>query len=56
MIISIYLSDLETQVADRYAKEHSVSLEDAFKQALFEKIENESRPNTSKIVNDEHET
>ena len=41
MPVSICLTEEERAAADGYAKDHALSLEDAFKQALFEKIEEE---------------
>ncbi len=41
MTFSIRLTDQERALADSYAKLHSLSLGEAFKQALFEKIEDE---------------
>jgi hypothetical protein len=41
MAFSIRLSDEEKQLAESYAKLHSMSLGEAFKRALFEKIEDE---------------
>lgn len=41
MAFSIRLTDQEKKIADSYAKLHSISLGEAFKQALFEKIEDE---------------
>lgn len=41
MAFSIRLTDQEKLIADSYAKLHSLSLGEAFKQALFEKIEDE---------------
>ena len=41
MSFSIRLTEQEKQLADRYAKLHSISLGEAFKRALFEKIEDE---------------
>ncbi len=41
MAFSIRLSEEERQLADSYAKIHSVSIGEAFKRALFEKIEEE---------------
>lgn len=41
MSFSIRLSDEEKKLADSYAKMHSISLSEAFKTALFEKIEDE---------------
>lgn len=41
MAFSIRLTAEEKQLADSYAKIHSLSLGEAFKRALFEKIEDE---------------
>lgn len=41
MAFSIRLTDEERQLAKSYAKLHSFSLAEAFKRALFEKIEDE---------------
>lgn len=41
MAFSIRLTEQEKMIADSYAKLHSISLGEAFKQALFEKIEDE---------------
>ncbi len=41
MAFSIRLTDEERQLAESYAKLHSFSLSEAFKRALFEKIEDE---------------
>lgn len=41
MSFSIRLTDEERQIAGSYAKIHSMSLAEAFKRALFEKIEDE---------------
>lgn len=41
MAFSIRLTEEEKQLADSYAKIHSLSLGEAFKRALFEKIEDE---------------
>lgn len=41
MAFSIRLTDQEKSIADSYARLHSLSLGEAFKQALFEKIEDE---------------
>lgn len=41
MAFSIRLTNEEKQLADSYAKVHSLSLGEAFKKALFEKIEDE---------------
>ncbi|MCD8328901.1 MAG: DUF6290 family protein [Ruminococcus sp.] len=41
MAFSIRLTEQEKKLAESYAKLHSVSLGEAFKNALFEKIEDE---------------
>lgn len=41
MAFSIRLTDEEKALADSYAKLHSLSIAEAFKRALFEKIEDE---------------
>ena len=41
MAFSIRLTDEERQLDESYAKLHSFSLAEAFKRALFEKIEDE---------------
>ena len=41
MKINIQLSQEEMILAKTYSKNHSMNLEDAFKSALFEKIEDE---------------
>ena len=41
MAFSIRLTDEEKKLAESYAKIHSLSLGEAFKKALFEKIEDE---------------
>ena len=41
MAFSIRLTDEERLLAESYAKLHSFSLSEAFKRALFEKIEDE---------------
>ena len=41
MAFSIRLTDEERMLAESYAKLHSFSLSEAFKRALFEKIEDE---------------
>lgn len=41
MAFSIRLSDEEKKLADSYARLHSISVGEAFKRALFEKIEDE---------------
>ncbi len=41
MSFTIRLTEEERQIADSYAKLHSVSVPEAFKRAFFEKIEDE---------------
>lgn len=41
MKINIQLTQEEMTIATNYANNHSITLEDAFKSALFEKIEDE---------------
>lgn len=41
MAFSIRLTEDEKRLADSYAKMHSMSVGEAFKRALFEKIEDE---------------
>ena len=41
MAFSIRLTEEEKRLADSYAKIHSMSIGEAFKRALFEKIEEE---------------
>lgn len=41
MAFSIRLTAEERRIADSYAKLHAISVGEAFKQALFEKIEDE---------------
>lgn len=41
MAFSIRLTEQEKKVAESYARLHSMSLGEAFKKALFEKIEDE---------------
>ena len=41
MSFSIRLTEQERNIADSYARLHSMSLSEAFKNALFEKIEDE---------------
>ena len=41
MAFSIRLTENERRLADSYAKMHSMSIGEAFKRALFEKIEDE---------------
>lgn len=41
MAFSIRLTDEEKKLADSYARLHAISLGEAFKKALFERIEDE---------------
>lgn len=41
MILSIKLTEEERALAESYAKLHSISVSEAFKRALFDKIEDE---------------
>ncbi|MCD7712656.1 MAG: DUF6290 family protein [Firmicutes bacterium] len=41
MVFTIRLTENERELADSYAKLHSISIGKAFKSALFEKIEDE---------------
>ena len=41
MAFSIRLTEQEKKLAESYAKLHAISLGEAFKRALFEKIEDE---------------
>ena len=41
MAFSIILTDEEKAIAESYAKIHKISLGEAFKRALFERIEDE---------------
>lgn len=41
MVFSITLNSEEKKLAESYAKIHALPIEEAFKQALFEKIEDE---------------
>ena len=50
MSFSIRLTKEEKELAESYAKLHSVSVGEAFKQALFEKIEDEYDVATAEIA------
>ena len=41
MLISFGLTTEEYQIAERYAQKHNLSVEEVFKRALFERIEDE---------------
>ena len=55
MSFSIRLTDDERMLADSYAKLHSISLAEAFKSALFEKIEDEYDIAVAEDAYDEYE-
>ncbi|MDI9588963.1 MAG: DUF6290 family protein [Acidobacteriota bacterium] len=55
MVFSIRLTDEERKLADSYAAFHDISLSDAFKAALFEKIEDEYDVRIAQEALDEHE-
>lgn len=48
MEISIVLSDEEKKLVEKYAKKYNLSIEEALKKALFEKIKNTTPYNTIK--------
>lgn len=54
MSFSIRLSTEEKSLAESYAKLHSISLGEAFKKALFEKIEDEYDIAVGKSAYDEY--
>lgn len=54
MSFSIRLSDEEKKLAESYAKIHSMSLGEAFKKALFEKIEDEFDIAVATVAYDEY--
>ena len=54
MVISIRLTEEERAVADSYAELHGYSLAEAFKIALFEKIEDECDTAISQEAYDEY--
>ena len=41
MNISIWLTEEEKAIAENYATRHAIALDEAFKRALFERIEDE---------------
>lgn len=55
MAFSIRLTDEERRIADSYAKIHAISIGEAFKRALFEKIEDEFDVVIGKEAYDEYE-
>lgn len=54
MPLSIRLSDDERQLVDSYAKIHAISVAEAFKRALFEKIEDEFDVSVANAAYDEY--
>ena len=54
MAFSIRLTDEERRLAESYAKLHSFSLSEAFKKALFEKIEDEYDTTVGQEAYDEY--
>ena len=40
-VVSVHLTDEESKLVERYCAKHGMSLSDAFKTALIEKIEDE---------------
>ena len=55
MSFSIRLTEDERKLADSYARMHSISLSEAFKSALFEKIEDEYDIAVAEEAYDEYE-
>ena len=54
MFFSIELSEEEKSLAESYAKLHSISLNEAFKRALFQQIEDEYDITVAAEVYDEY--
>ena len=54
MSFSIRLTEEEKKLAESYAKLHAISLGEAFKQALFERIEDEYYVSVAKDAYDEY--
>ncbi len=54
MSFSIRLTEEEKRLAESYAKLHAISLGEAFKQALFERIEDEYDVSVAKDAYDEY--
>ena len=54
MSFSIRLTEEEKKLAESYAKLHAISLGEAFKQALFERIEDEYDVSVAKDAYDEY--
>lgn len=55
MAFSIRLSEEERQLADSYAKLHSMSMGEAFKRALFDKIEEDYDITAAEEAYDEYQ-
>lgn len=55
MPVSISLTDEEQRLAASYARIHSISLGDAFKQAFFERLEDEYDLEIAREALDEYE-
>lgn len=55
MAISISLTDEEQRLASSYARIHSISLDEAFKQAFFERLEDEYDLQTARGALEEYE-
>ena len=54
MAFSIRLTDEERKLVESYSKIHSISLGEAFKRALFEKIEDEFDLTVAEEAHDEY--
>ena len=54
MAFSIRLTDEERELGSSYARLHAISLGEAFKQALFERIEDEYDLEVAREALDEH--
>ena len=54
MAFSIRMTEAEKELATSYAKLHSLSLGEAFKKALFEKIEDEYDLTVAELAYDEY--
>lgn len=54
MAFSIRLTDEERKIAENYSKIHSISLGEAFKRTLFEKIEDELDLTVAEEAHDEY--
>ncbi len=54
MAFSIRMTEEEKELATSYAKLHSLSLGEAFKKALFEKIEDEYDLTVAELAYDEY--